>query len=68
MSKAGWVITGRYIDREGKTIFKRYFIQDNDVKVEQFNLIYSINLKTESIILVDPENLVFVITKRKKPV
>ncbi len=65
MSKAGWVITGRYIDRDGKTIFKRYFIQNNDVKVEQFNLIYSINLKTESIILVDPENLVFVRTNLK---
>lgn len=62
---AGWVITGRYIDREGNTIMKRYFIQNNEIKVEQFNLIYSINLKTESIIIVDPVNLVFVKTNLK---
>ncbi len=62
---AGWVITGRYIDREGNTTFKRYFIQDDDVKVERYNLIYSINLKTENIILVDPENLVYTKTSFK---
>jgi len=62
---AGWVITGRYIDRDGRTILKRYFIQNNEIKVERFNLIYSCNLKTESIIIVDPENLVFVKTTLK---
>jgi len=58
-SEAGWLINGRYIDREGNTILKRYFIQDNVIKVEQYNLLYICNLKTESIILVDPINLVF---------
>ncbi len=62
---AGWIITGRYINQEGKTIRKRYFIQDHNVKVEQFNLIYSCNLKTGNIILVDPVNLVFVKTSFK---
>jgi len=56
---AGWVITGRYIDRDGRTILKRYFIQDDMIKVERYNLIYTCNLNTGSIILVDPENLVF---------
>jgi hypothetical protein len=58
-SLAGWIITGRYIDREGNTYFKRYFIQNNQVKVERYNLIYTCNLKTETIILIDPENLVY---------
>ncbi|MEI6062244.1 MAG: hypothetical protein WCR72_16195 [Bacteroidota bacterium] len=61
-SRAGWLITGRYIDREGNTIMKRYFIQDNEVKVEKYNLIYSCNLKTGNIILVDPVKLVYVKT------
>lgn len=56
---AGWVITGRFIDREGRTILKRYFIQDNLVKVERYNLIYTCDLNTGSIIMVDPEILVF---------
>ncbi len=62
---AGWLITGRIIDQEGNTILKRYFIENNQVKVERYNLIYSVNLKTGSIILVDPENLVFVRTSLK---
>ncbi len=62
---AGWEITGRIIDREGNTILKRYFIQDNEIKVEKYDLIYSCNLKTESIIIVDPINLVFVKTTLK---
>jgi hypothetical protein len=61
-SSAGWLITGRYIDREGNTILKRYFIQNNEVKVERYNLIYTCNLKTGNIILVDPEKLVYVKT------
>jgi len=58
-AQAGWLINGRIIDREGNTILKRYFIQDNVVKVETYNLIYVCNLKTESILLVDPVNLVY---------
>jgi len=56
---AGWIITGRYINSEGNTILKRYFIQNNVIKVERYNLIYTCNLQTGSIIIVDPENLVF---------
>jgi hypothetical protein len=56
---AGWLINGRYIDTEGNTILKRYFIQDNIVKMEQYNLLYICNLKTESIIIVDPVNLLY---------
>lgn len=58
-SSAGWIITGRYINGEGNTTFKRYFIQNNLIKVERYNLIYTCNLNTGSIIIVDPENLVF---------
>jgi hypothetical protein len=58
-SSAGWLINGRFIDREGNTILKRYFIQDNIVKVEQYNLLYICNLKTENILIVDPINLVY---------
>jgi hypothetical protein len=64
-SNAGWLITGRFIDREGNTIMKRYFIQNSEVKVERYNLIYTCNLKTENIIIVDPVNLVFVKTNLK---
>lgn len=56
---AGWVLTGRYIDREGKTILQRWFIQDYQVKFEQYDLIYTFNLKTGAIVLVDPVNLVY---------
>jgi hypothetical protein len=59
---AGWIITGRYIDRDGKTVMKRYFIQDDQIKVERFNLIYSCNLKTGAIVIVDPEKLIYVKT------
>ena len=56
---AGWVITGVVTEQDGTTIAKRYFIEKNIVKVEQYNLIYTCNLITGSIILVDPENLVY---------
>ncbi len=56
---AGWILTGRYIDQDGKTIMQRYYFQGDNVKFERFNLIYSLNLKTGSLVLVDPENLVF---------
>jgi hypothetical protein len=58
-SMAGWIITGRTVDDDGITVLKRYFIDNNHVKVERYNLIYSCNLKTGEIILVDPENLVY---------
>jgi len=61
-SYAGWIITGRYIDSDGKTTLKRYFIQDNEVKAEKFNLIYSCNLKTGVLVIVDPVDLVYVKT------
>jgi len=57
--KAGWILTGRFIDQDGKTIMQRYFIQDFKVKFEQYNIIYTFDLKTNSVILVDPVNLVF---------
>jgi hypothetical protein len=56
---AGWVLTGRYIDQEGRTIMQRWFIQDQKVKFEQYNIIYTINFVTGDIILVDPELLIF---------
>lgn len=59
---AGWILNGRYIDREGNTIQKIYYFENNKVKVERYNLIYSVNLNTGSILLVDPENLVYVNT------
>lgn len=61
-ARAGWVITGKIVDREGRTILKRFFIENQQIKVEQYNLIYSCNLKTKSLILVDPEKLLYVET------
>ncbi|MBK7214485.1 MAG: hypothetical protein IPH88_14520 [Bacteroidales bacterium] len=58
-ASAGWLLTGKYIGPDGKTYMQRYFIQDGKVKFEQYNIIYTYDSKTESIILVDPENLVF---------
>jgi hypothetical protein len=58
-SQAGWEITGRYIDSDGNIFFKRYFIEDNIVKVERYNLIYVCNLRTEDIIIVDPIDLLY---------
>ena len=57
--KAGWVLTGRFIDQDGKTVMQRFYIQDFNVKFEQYNIIYTFNLNTNSIILVDPVNLVY---------
>lgn len=59
---AGWIITGRYVDAEGKTTMRRYFIEGNNLKFEQYNLIYSYNFESGRLILVDPENLLFVKT------
>lgn len=59
---AGWVITGRFIDTEGNTVLKKYYIEGADIKVERYNLIYSFNTENEQIIIVDPENLLFVKT------
>jgi hypothetical protein len=56
---AGWILTGKFIDQDGKTIMQRMYIQDFNVKFEQYNIIYTLNLKTNSIILVDPVNLVY---------
>lgn len=56
---AGWVLTGRYIDQDGNTILQRYYIQDYQVKFEQYNVIYTINLKTGELILVDPRKLIY---------
>ena len=56
---AGWIITGRMVESEGNIVMKRYFIEGNNIKVERYNLIYSFNTKTGSLILVDPEKLVF---------
>ena len=58
-ASAGWLLTGKYIGPDGKTYLQRYFIQDGKVKFEQYNIIYTYDSKTESIILVDPENLVY---------
>lgn len=58
-ANAGWVLTGRYIDREGRTILQRMFIQDNKIKFEQFDVLYTFDLINESIILVDPVKLVY---------
>jgi len=58
-AQAGWILTGRYIDREGRTILQRLFIQDNKVRFEQFDAIYTLDLNTGTIILVDPVKLVY---------
>jgi hypothetical protein len=57
--KAGWVLTGRYIDQEGKVIMQRWFIQDQKVKFEQYDIIYTINFRNGDIIMVDPDLLIY---------
>lgn len=59
---AGWIVTGRYVDSEGKTTMRRYFIEGNQIKFEQYNLIYSFNLETGRLILVNPDQLIYVKT------
>lgn len=64
-AKAGWLINGRVIDSEGKVVLHRIFIQDQLIKVERYNLIYICDLQKQTLILIDPENLVFCRTSLK---
>jgi hypothetical protein len=57
--KAGWILTGKYIDKDGNTALQRFFIQDQKVKFEQYNIIYTLNFATNEVILVDPVNLLY---------
>jgi hypothetical protein len=58
-TQAGWILTGRYIDQDGKTILQRYFIENSKMKFEQYNLIYTIDFLSGELILVDPEKLIY---------
>jgi len=58
-SFAGWLITGKNIDTEGKTIQLRIYIEEQNVKIEQPQYIAQFDMKTRRIILVDPVKLTY---------
>lgn len=61
-SFAGWFIIGRYIDKEGNTILRRFFIEGNSIKFEQYNFLFTYNFTTEKLILVNPDKLTYTST------
>jgi hypothetical protein len=58
-SFAGWLITGKNIDTEEKTIPVRIFIEKTNVKIEQPEYIAQFDMRTRRIILVDPVKLTY---------
>jgi len=58
-SYAGWLLTGKNIDPDGKTIPIRFFIEKSKIKVEQPESIAQFDMKTQGIILVDPVKLTY---------
>lgn len=58
-SYAGWLLTGKNIDPEGKVVPVRIYIEKHNIKVEQPEYIAQFNMKTRRIILVDPVKLTY---------
>jgi hypothetical protein len=56
---AGWLLTGKNIDSEGKAVPVRIFIEKQNIKVEQPEYIAQFDMKTQRIILVDPVKLTY---------
>ena len=57
--QAGWLLTGKNIDTEGRAIPEKIFIEQYKVKIEQPEYIAIFDMKTLRIILVDPIKLTF---------
>lgn len=63
---SGWVVTGRYVNADNKTFMQRYFIQNNKIKYEQHDFIYSYDFKTDKLILINIDSLLYVKTTLSK--
>jgi hypothetical protein len=58
-SYAGWLLTGKNIDSEGKAVPMRIFIEHHRIKIEQPEYIAQFDMKTRRVVLVDPVKLTF---------
>lgn len=56
---AGWVLTGQYIDIDGRVMPQRFFIENNKVKYEMHDYIYIFDLKTNGLILINIDRLTY---------
>jgi len=56
---AGWILTGTYIDSEGRTMPQRFFIENNKVKYEMHDFIYIFDLNAKSLILINIDKLTY---------
>lgn len=65
-ANAGWKLTCRLVDKEGTTIPYRLFIEGQKIKIERHDFIYSADLSTGSLILIDPINLLYCETSLKE--
>lgn len=57
--RAGWILTGRYIDTEGRVMPQRFFIENNKVKYEMHDFIYIFDLNVKSLILINIDKLTY---------
>jgi hypothetical protein len=58
-TSAGWLLTGKNINGEGRDIPERIFIEQHKIKMEWPDLIATFDLKAMTLILVDPVNLTY---------
>jgi hypothetical protein len=58
-ANAGWKLTCRLVDKEGTTIPYRLYIEGQKIKIERHDFIYTADLSTGSLILIDPINLLY---------
>ncbi len=58
----GWVVRGRCNARGNVTYLQRYFIDGNKVKFEQYNFIYSCDLSSGKLILIDIDSMLCAVT------
>jgi hypothetical protein len=56
---AGWIFTGTFIDSEGRTMPRRFFIENNKVKYEMHDFAYIFDLNYKSLILINNDKLTY---------
>ncbi len=56
---AGWILTGRYIDTDGRVLPQRFFIEHNKFKYEMHDFIYIFDFNNQSLILIDISRLTY---------
>jgi hypothetical protein len=57
--QAGWILTGTYIDTEGKAMPQRFFIENNKFKYEMHDFIYIFDFNTKGLILINIDKLTY---------